>query len=79
MLRELCGDTTLKNVVLVTNMWDIVSREVSEAHEKELSSSSFKSALDKGARMVRHHNTAQSAHGAIRVILANHPVVGQFQ
>ena len=75
MLRELCADTTLKTIALATNMWDKVSCEVSEAHEKELSSSSFKPALDAGARMVRHHNTTQSAHDIIRAIMANHPVV----
>ena len=79
MFRELCGDTTLKNVVLVTNMWGEVSRDVGEAREMELSSNFFKQVLDKGAQMVRHHNTAQSAQDIIRMIMKNRPVVLQIQ
>ena len=79
MFRELCGDTTLKNVVLVTNMWNEVSHEVGWARQNELSSNFFKPALDKGAQMVRHHNTTQSAHNIIRKIMANRPVALQIQ
>jgi len=79
MFRELCGDTTLRNVVLVTNMWGEVSTDVGESRESELSSKFFKPVLDKGAQMVRHHNTVQSAHDIIRKIMANRPVVLQIQ
>ena len=79
MFRELCGDTTLENVVLVTNMWDAVSREVGETRERELSSDFFKSAIKAGAQIVRHHNTTKSAHNIIRKIMKNRPVVLQIQ
>lgn len=79
MFRELCGDTTLRNVVLVTNMWGEVSRDIGESREDELSTNFFKSVLDKGAQMVRHHNTTQSAHEIIRRIMRNRPVVLQIQ
>ena len=79
MLRELCGDAASRNVVLVTNMWSDVSREVGEDRENKLSSKFFKPALDNGARMVRHHNTAQSAHDIIRMVMGNRPVVLQIQ
>jgi len=79
IFRELCGETSLKNVVLVTNMWSEVSRDVGEARERELASNFLKPALDKGARMVRHHDTEQSAHDVIRHIMNNHPVVIQIQ
>jgi len=79
MFRELCGDTTLKNVVLVTNMWAEVSDDVGESREDELSTNFFAPVLDKGAQMVRHHNTAQSAHDIIRMIMKNRPVVLQIQ
>jgi hypothetical protein len=79
MFRELCGDTTLKNVVLVTNMWGEVSRDVGEARENELSRNFFKPVLDKGAQMIRHQNTAQSAHDIILRITRNHPLVLQIQ
>ena len=79
MFRELCGDTTLRNVLLVTNMWGEVSRDVGESRENELASNFFKPVLDKGAQMVRHYNTVQSAHDIIRRIMANRPVVLQIQ
>jgi DNA anti-recombination protein RmuC len=79
MFRELCGDTTLKNVILVTNMWSWVSREVGEARENELIGNFFKPALDKKAQLARHQNTAQSAHDIIRKIMNNHPVALQIQ
>ena len=79
IFRELCGETSLKNVVLVTNMWEDVSHDVGEAREKELASAFLKPALDKGAQMIRHHNTERSAHDVIRQIMNNHPVVLQIQ
>ena len=79
MFRELCGDTSLENVVIVTSMWDNVPLDVGESREEELSSSFFKTALNKGARMVRHQNTEQSAHDIIRMIMKNRPVVLQIQ
>ena len=79
MFRKLCGESTLKNVVLVTNMWKEDSQAVNEAREKELSEKFFKPAIDKGAQLVRHHNTTPSAHDILRKIVKNHPVVLQIQ
>ena len=79
MFRELCGDAALKNVVLVTNMWSEVSSEVGEDRERQLSNKFFRPVLELGVQMVRHHNTAQSAHDIIRRMLANDPVVLQIQ
>ena len=79
MFRQLCGDETLKNVVLVTNMWDEVSPEDGQDRENQLSSRFFKPVLDKGARLARHHNTTESAHNIIRMIIENHPIALQIQ
>ena len=79
LFRKLCGESTLNNVVIVTNMWKEDSRDVDEAREKELSDRFFKPALDKGARMARHYNTAQSANDIVRRIVKNHPIVLQIQ
>ena len=79
MFYKLCGGSTLKNVVIVTTMWNKDSRDTYELREKELSNRFFKAALDKGAQMVRHDNTAESAHNIIRKIAKNHPVVLQIQ
>ena len=74
MFHELCGETTSKNVVLVTNTWCEVSLDIGGARESELSSNFFKPALNNGARMVRHYDTTQSAHDIIRMIMGNHSV-----
>ena len=73
MFRKLCGESTLKNVVLVTNMWGKVEQDVGEAREQELADEYFKPALDKNAQLARHHNTTQSSHDIIRLIMKNNP------
>lgn len=60
-------------------MWGEVSHDVGESRESELSSNVFKPVLDKGARIARHYDTAQSAHDVIRMIMGNHPLVLQIQ
>ena len=79
LFRKLCGESTLKNVILVTNMWEVDPQDINEARERELSSKFFKLTLDKGAQMVRHHDTTESAHEIIRRIVDNRPVVLQIQ
>ena len=66
ILRELCGEMSLKN-------------GIGEAREGGVASTFPKPALDKGARMIRHHNTKQSAHDILRRITNNHPVVLRIQ
>lgn len=79
MFRKLCGDSTLRNVILATNMWEEVTLTVGEARERELAQEFLKPILDKGAKFVRHHNTAESAHGIIRCIMKNQPTALQIQ
>lgn len=68
ILRNLCGDTGLQNVLLVTNMWSKVDPEEGEARERELASKEkfFKPAIDKGAQMLRHDGSEASAHAILR-------------
>jgi len=81
MFRKLCGDTTLQNVVVVTNMWGEVSPRVGDAREAELMEDDafFKPVLDKGGQMARHNNTVASAENIIRRILDNHPLPLRIQ
>ena len=79
MFRELCGDSTLRNVVLVTNMWAEVSQEDGEEREEELITNFFKPVLDKRAQIARHYNTVESAHDIIRRIIRNRPAALQIQ
>ncbi|KAI0091154.1 hypothetical protein BDY19DRAFT_862471, partial [Irpex rosettiformis] len=79
VFRKLCGESTLKNAIIVTNMWTPNASEVvaaeEEGRERELASKElfFKRALDCGARMARHDNTTQSAHSIIRQFFVHKP------
>ncbi|KAF9237658.1 P-loop containing nucleoside triphosphate hydrolase protein [Melanogaster broomeanus] len=68
IFRELCGDSTLRNVLIVTNMWSNVDPKIGEARERELVSNDkfFKPVLEKGARILRHDGTQAGAHGILR-------------
>lgn len=81
MLRHLCGEKTLKNLAIVTNMWGEVPAAVGEAREAELASQDlfFKPALDKGATLLRHTNTFDSALNVLRYIIGNTPLPLQIQ
>jgi len=78
-LLAMCGDEALRNVVIMTNMWAKVTPEVGNAREQELSSRFFNLALDKGALLLRHNDTTESAHNVIRNILNKQPVTLQIQ
>ena len=71
MFRKLCGTDSLKNVVLVTTMWDKVTPEEGLQHEQELMSSNnlFKPLLDEEATMMRYERTAESATKVINYLL----------
>ncbi|KAF9461785.1 P-loop containing nucleoside triphosphate hydrolase protein [Collybia nuda] len=81
MFRSLCGETTLKNVIIVTNMWGEVHPEIGEARETELANDElfFKPVLDKHARMARHNNTIASAQSIIGLFSGNEPKALQVQ
>ncbi|KAG9224605.1 hypothetical protein PLEOSDRAFT_1107328 [Pleurotus ostreatus PC15] len=76
MFRKLCGEATLRNVVLVSNMWSQVSPQVGEAREAELASDPafFKPVLDKGAQFMRNDNTFEGAKCILGRIIQNHPL-----
>ena len=79
MFRQLCGDSTLKNVILVTTMWGKVPQGVGENREQQLVQQYFKPVLDKGAQFARYHDTPESAHDIIRRIMKNQPTPLRIQ
>ena len=81
MFRKLCGDGTLKNVVIVTNMWGEVSEEIGVARESELAKNDkfFKPVLEKGAEMLRHTNNEESARNILLTIINNQPMSLRIQ
>lgn len=76
MFRKLCGDETLKNVTIVTNMWGEVTPERGAARENQLRTNGklFKPVLDAGAGMERHDGSVDSAQKIVRRIVNNTPL-----
>jgi hypothetical protein len=83
LFRKLCGDHSLKNVVIVTTMWGKVTEAEGARRETQLREDDrfFKSAIQEGATMARHHNTFSTALDAVRIISENHqlPIVLTIQ
>ena len=61
MFQNLCGIEALKNVVLVTTMWDEVDEEEGNNRESELTSSYWKTMIELGCHTSRFHNNTESA------------------
>ena len=70
VFKEFCGDTALKNVIIVTNMWGKVTSEEGETRERRLRDDNryFKPLLSANAIMHRHDNTLESARRIISQI-----------
>jgi hypothetical protein len=81
LFKEMCGTDTLKNVVIVTTMWEKVTPDQGEKREEELRTNQkfFKPALDKQARLARHDNTKHSARDILRTILKYQPLALSIQ
>ncbi|TDL17319.1 P-loop containing nucleoside triphosphate hydrolase protein [Rickenella mellea] len=80
MFLKLCGDSTLKNVIICTTMWDTVSPEEGADRELELETDFFKPVLDMQGHLVRHSpRTSSTAQDIIRRIIKNQPGVLQIQ
>ena len=79
MFRELCGEKTLKNVILMTNMWGRVTPQQGATREQQLKDKYFKQAIEKGAQLCRHNDTPESARAIVRKILHNQPIVLKIQ
>lgn len=81
MFQELCGEETYPNILLVTGMWDTVTLEVGNSRDQELRTKDifFKPVLEKGARMMRHDNTRESALEIVRNLVDKPPVTLRIQ
>ncbi|KAH9934765.1 uncharacterized protein B0H18DRAFT_1181273 [Fomitopsis serialis] len=78
-LFEKCGKAAMRNVVIATNMWwtaDDPGR-IAEGggRERELrwGNPCYKPALDQGASLVQHNNTAESALRILRQLMGKEP------
>jgi septin family protein len=81
MFRKLCGDEFMKNVVLGTTFWDIVSEEIGSAREEELlqTDNFFKNMKALGCDVVRISDDRDSNLKLLSRFAVNRPSVMQIQ
>lgn len=81
MFRKLCGADNMRNVLLVSSMWDIVEEQQGAERERELSSEGtfWKSMLAQGASMRRYDNRTATALQLIQTLISNTPSALRIQ
>ncbi|KAF8601791.1 hypothetical protein BDV93DRAFT_410663, partial [Ceratobasidium sp. AG-I] len=82
VFRKLCGEKSLTNVLIVTNMWSDPPTERELLREEELRDHPdfFQPALQQGASLIRRsHKTQGSAHDVLRLLLDKKPQAMKFQ
>jgi hypothetical protein len=79
VLKEFCGNRSLKNVMIVTTMWSQPTSEVETEHETQLRDMYFKPLLDGRAVLHRHDNTFDTASQIVRKISCNDPEALRIQ
>ena len=68
MFKKLCGDNALKNVILITSMWDRVAENEGAKRERELLQTPefWGFMISKGSKAYRHNNSIESAKQLLR-------------
>lgn len=76
VFRQLCGEQSLQNVILATNMWEKDDLETCERREYQLANEDqyYKPVIAKGAQFMRLYNTLDSAQDLLTQIVDKHPV-----
>jgi len=75
-LRKLCGDRSIRNIVILTNMWNKVNAKdgMRRAAELQFLDDLFRPALEDGARLMHHTDgTVGLVHAIIKSIMRNQP------
>ncbi|CAK1366720.1 hypothetical protein CB0940_10104 [Cercospora beticola] len=85
MFKDLCGESPMKNVVLVTNRWEDarVTGQEQQARDKEVElrtrTEFWQPLLKRGAQMMRCEDSHESALTIVRRFINNRPEVLQIQ
>ncbi|MBE3042613.1 hypothetical protein IMZ48_08560 [Candidatus Bathyarchaeota archaeon] len=81
MLKKLCGADGLKNVLLVSTMWEIVDENTGSSREQELvNTEEFWGVLIRsGARVKRHDNGRESAMRLLKELVQNKKMAMSIQ
>ncbi|GAB1312153.1 P-loop containing nucleoside triphosphate hydrolase protein [Madurella fahalii] len=79
IVKRICGDSTLRNVMLVTSMWSQTDEDAGSRKEAELRKSFWTYMLERGSRMSRFYGSQASAIALISQLLNGLPVVLSLQ
>lgn len=73
--KKMCGADVYKNVRIVTTMWEGIDKEIGEDHQKELGTDPdfFGKLTEKGAVMISHDGSIESAQKIISDLLHTEP------
>ena len=79
-LKELCGDTTLKNLVIMTHHRDDDKPEVEQTMNSDLSPGGcFYPMIEQGAQLYHSTGASMPELHALRIILGGKPVIPKVQ
>ena len=79
IFQKICGETALKNVLLITSRWGEVEESLGASRERELRDEFWAYMLGKGSRMSRFHGDRQSAITLVGQVLVQDSVVLELQ
>ena len=81
MFRKPYSADNMKNVLLVSSMWDIIQEKQGAERKKELSSEGtfWKSMIAQGATMHRYNNRTATALQLIKILISNTPSALKIQ
>ncbi|XXG98512.1 hypothetical protein Hte_004836 [Hypoxylon texense] len=81
MFKKLCGPSAMKNVLLVTTMWENVQQADGERREIDLVNTPdfWGFMLAEGARIQRHKNTRESAMGLLKNFVQSRKITMNIQ
>jgi len=79
ILKRICGDASLRNVMLVTSMWSQIDEKTGSRRETELRKNYWPYMLDRGSSMNRFYGHRPSAIAVVSQLLTKVPVVLSMQ
>lgn len=79
IVRKICGDQALKNVLLVTSRWSQVNQTDGSKRESQLREKFWAYMLAKGSNMSRFHGDRDSAIALVSQLLCKDNVVLELQ
>ena len=81
LFKQLCGDSSLRNVCIATTNWDRVTKEEGDRRERDLRESQniFKPLINEGAQLTRHDKGITSARSIVNFLIHKDPTKLQIQ